>query len=500
MAGRYVLGIDTSTTATKAILVDADGTVVATASSEYAAETPQPLWSEQDPRLWWTGTCAAIRGALAAAGAGGDDVAAVGMDGQMHGMTLLDASGAVLRPAILWNDQRTAAECDEIRAAVGRERLIALTGNEALPGLTAPKILWVRRHEPDVWARIARVLLPKDAVRWWMSGDAAADVSDASGMGLLDHRARTWSGEVLDRLGIPAAWLPRLVEGPDVTGVVSAAAAAETGLRAGTPIVGGAGDQAANAVGLGIVDPGPLALSLGTSGVVFAAADAPVHDPDGWFHAFCHAVPGRWHLMGVMQSAAGSLRWLRDAIAPGVPFDTLVAEAAAVPPGADGLLFAPYLSGERHPHPDPTIRGAFVGLTLGHGRGHLVRAVLEGVAFGLRDNLDRIRAIGAPVTSARMSGGGTRSDTWRGILVDVLGVPLAGVATAEGAAFGAAVLAATGAGWFPDVAAAARAMVHPLPPVEPGPGAARYAELHGLFRQLYPALRGISADLGKEHA
>ncbi len=498
MSGRYVLGIDTSTTSTKAILVDAAGRVAGEASATYDADSPRPLWSEQDPRLWWRATGEAIRGVLARTGAHPDEVAAVGIDGQMHGMTLFDAAGEVLRPAILWNDQRTAAECDEIRTRVGRERLIRIAGNEAIAGLTAPKLLWVRNHEPEIWARVARVLLPKDAVRWWLTGDAASDVSDASGMLLLDHRKRDWSPELLDALEIPRAWLPRLAEGPEVTGVVSAAGAAATGLRAGTPVVGGGGDQAANAVGLGVVDPGPLALSLGTSGVVFAATDAPVHAADGWLHAFCHAVPERWHLMGVMLSAAGSLRWLHDAIAPEASFETLVAEAAAVPPGAEGLLFAPYLSGERHPHTDPRIRGAFVGLTLRHGRGHLVRAVLEGVAFGLRDMLDQLRATGAPVTSARMSGGGTRSDTWRGILADVLDVPLMGVATAEGAAFGAAVLAATGAGWYPDVAAASAAMVHPVDAAEPGPDAPRYAELHAIFRDLYPSLREVSYRLGEE--
>lgn len=498
MGGRLVLGIDTSTTATKAILVDGAGTVVGTASSAYEARSPRPLWSEQDPRLWWTGTCDAIRRVLAETRTDPAEIAAVGLDGQMHGLTLLDAAGEVLHPALLWNDQRTGAECDEIRELVGRERLIALTGNDALTGMTAPKILWIRRHHPEVWSRIARVLLPKDAVRFWLTGDAAADVNDAAGMLLIDHRTRTWSDEVLAALGIPRAWLPRLAEGPEVTGVVSAVGAAATGLRAGTPVVGGAGDQGANAVGLGVTDPGPLALSLGTSGVVFAATDAPVYEPEARLHGFAHAVPGRWCLMGVMLAAAGSLAWLRDAIAPDVPFDVLVAEAAAVPAGAEGLLFAPYLSGERHPHPDPRIRGAFVGLTLRHGRGHLVRAVLEGVAHGLRDNLDLMRATGAPVDAVRMSGGGTRSETWRRILADVLGVPLTGVATAEGAAFGAAVLAATGAGWFPTVGAAAAAMVHATDTVDPGPDAAIYDALHReAWAGLYPALRSTSYRLGE---
>ena len=384
----FVLGIDVSTTATKAVLVDETGAVRGVRTSEYGFSVPRPLWSEQDPGLWWDGAVNAIGALLASTGVAGADVVAIGLTGQMHGLVLLDAADRVLRPAILWNDQRTAAECETIRAAVGPERLIAITGNDALTGFTAPKLVWVRDHEPEVWRTVAHVLLPKDYLRLRLTGDHALDKADGAGTLLFDLAARDWSPEVLAALEIPAAWLPRTYEGPEITGTVTAAAAAATGLRAGTPVVAGGGDQAANAVGVGVVSPGTMALSLGTSGVVFAATDRPLYEPAGRVHAFCHAVPGRWHMMSVMLSAAGSLRWFRDALAPGVEFGDLVAAAAEVPAGSDGLLFLPYLSGERSPHPDPLARGAFVGLTVSHDRRHMTRAVLEGVAFGLRDGLD----------------------------------------------------------------------------------------------------------------
>jgi xylulokinase len=360
-----VLGIDVSTTATKAVLIDEAGTVVGIGVSEYGFDVPRPLWSEQDPASWWHGAVAAIGAALAAAGIGGSEVAAVGLTGQMHGLVLLDAADLVLRPAILWNDQRTAAACDAIRAAVGAERLIAVTGNDALTGFTAPKLVWVRDNEPDVWRRVAHVLLPKDYLRLHLTGVHALDKADGAGTLLFDLAARDWSPEVLAALRIDPAWMPPTFEGPQVTARITAAAAAATGLRAGTPVVAGGGDQAANAVGVGVVAPGTMALSLGTSGVVFAATDRPLYEPNGIVHAFCHAVPGRWHMMSVMLSAAGSLRWFRDALAPGMDFADLVAPAAEVPAGCDGLLFLPYLTGERSPYPDPLARGAFVGLALG---------------------------------------------------------------------------------------------------------------------------------------
>jgi len=485
----HVLGIDVSTTATKAVLIDESGAVRGIGAGEYALSVPRPLWSEQQPALWWDGAQAAVASVLASTGVAGGDVVAVGLTGQMHGAVLLDGMGEVLRPAILWNDQRTGAECDLIRRAVGPGRLIAITGNDALTGFTAPKLVWVRDHEPEVWRRIAHVLLPKDYVRLQLTGDYALDKADGAGTLLFDLAARDWSAEVLAALGIDPAWMPMTFEGPEITGVITAAAADATGLRPGTPVVAGGGDQAANAVGVGAVGVGTMALSLGTSGVIFATTGRPIIEPRGRVHAFCHAVPGRWHLMSVTLSAAGSLRWFRDALAPGVEFGDLVAQASGVPAGSEGLRFLPYLSGERSPHPDPLARGAFVGLTLAHDRRHLTRAVLEGVAFGLRDGLDLMIAAGMPApTQIRASGGGTVSPLWRQVLADVLGAEIATVNTSEGAAYGAGLLAAVGAGWFRTVEDAAAAFVMATPVAAPGPDVPAYAEAHAIYRDLYPAL------------
>jgi xylulokinase len=485
----YVVGIDASTTATKAVLVDEAGTVVGIGSSAYGYDIPQPGWTEQSAELWWDGAVVAIREVLASTGVAGEEVAAVGLTGQMHGLVLLDDADRVLRPAILWNDQRTARACDEIREAVGPERLIAITGNTALTGFTAPKLVWVRDHEPEVWSRVAHVLLPKDYVRLRLTGEHALDKADGAGTLLFDLEDRAWSPEVLDALRIDGRWLPPTFEGPEVTGDVTAAAAEATGLRAGTPVVAGGGDQSANAVGVGAVEPGVVALSLGTSGVVFATTERALRDPAGQVHAFCHAVPDRWHLMTVMLSAAGSLRWFRDTLAPGEDFGALVGSATEATAAFDGLFFLPYLTGERSPHPDPQARGAFVGLSITHDRAHLTRAVLEGVAFGLRDGLDQMTATGMPAPAQiRASGGGTASPLWRQILADVLDAELATVSTTEGAAFGAALLGAVGAGWHPTVEAAAATFVRVSPAASPGLDSARYAEAHATYRELYPAL------------
>jgi xylulokinase len=486
----FFVGIDASTTATKALLMDAAGQVAAVASSEYTYDTPRPLWTEQHPDLWWQATVASVRQVLAQAGVDPADVDAVGLTGQMHGLVLLDAAGEVLRPAILWNDQRTGAECDEIRERLGKARFIQITGNDALTGFTAPKILWVRHHEPELFARVRQILLPKDYVRFKLTGAYATDKAGASGTVLFDLRQRAWSPQVLAALGLDPVWLPPTFEGPAVTGQISLQAAEATGLRPGTPVVGGGGDQAAGAVGTGAVAEGVVSLSLGTSGVVFATANRPIVEPEGRLHAFCHAVPGKWHLMGVMLSAAGSLRWYRDALVPGVNFDDLLAPAAEVAPGSEGLLFLPYLTGERTPHPDPLARGAFVGLTVRHSQAHLTRALLEGVAFGLRDSFELMRTAGlAEVTQVRVTGGGARSPLWRQILADVLNVELVTVNTSEGAAYGAALLAATGAGVFPDVESACAATMRVTSSTPPGPAHRAYQEIYPLYRDLYPALQ-----------
>lgn len=484
-----VLGIDVSTTATKAILADEHGAVVGIGTAEYGVSVPQPGWSEQDPGLWWDGAQRAVASVLAESEIGADQVAAIGLTGQMHGAVLLDARGEVLRPAILWNDQRTAAECDLIRERVGFERLVATTGNDALTGFTAPKLVWVQRHEPETWRQVAHVLLPKDYLRYRLTGAFATDKADGSGTQLFDLAARDWSTEVLEALEIDPSVMPPTYEGPEATGTVSPEAASAIGLTPGTPVVAGGGDQAANGVGVGAVRPGVTALSLGTSGVVFATTDRPLYEPNGRVHAFCHAVPGRWHLMSVMLSAAGSLRWFRDALAPGEEFGALAEATDEVQAATDGLFFLPYLTGERSPHPDPLARGAFIGLTTSHDRRHLTRAVLEGVAFGLRDGLDLMIAAGMPrPEQIRASGGGLASPTWRQILADVLDAELVIPSTTEGAAFGAATLAAVGAGWFANVPSAADALVRTSPAASPGSARGAYAEAHATFRLLYPAL------------
>ncbi len=493
----YLLGIDVSTTATKALLIDTDGHVVATATKEYGFDTPHPLWSEQDPALWWHGTLTSIREVVTQAGIDPSTIRGIGLTGQMHGLVLLDEAGQVLRPSILWNDQRTAAECDEIRARIGKAQLIEYTGNDALTGFTAPKILWVRNHEPAIYARIRHILLPKDFVRYQLTGQPGMDVADGAGTLLIDLRHRTWSTDVLTALEIDPSWLPPLFEGPEITGYLTADAARAIGLPAGIPIMAGGGDQAAQGVGVGAVREGIIALTLGTSGVVFGSVNQPFFEPAGRLHAFCHAVPGRWHLMGVMLSAAGSLRWYRDTVAPGMSYDDLLAAAADVPPGCEGLIFLPYLTGERTPHPDPLARGAFIGLTVRHGLGHMTRAVLEGVAFGLRDSFELMKGIGlSEITQVRVSGGGARSPLWRQILADVLGSELVTVNTTEGAAFGAALLAGVGAGIWPTVDAACDATIRLTGSTTPTPAAvAHYNTVYGIYTKLYPTLKEIFPEL-----
>jgi len=493
-----LLGLDVSTTGAKALLIDEQGSVIGSATTPLSLSTPRPLWSEQDPYEWWEGTQASIRTVLTQTGIPGSGIKAIGLTGQMHGLVLLDQYGQVLRPAILWNDQRTGAQCDEIRRRLGKARLIQVTGNDALTGFTAPKVLWVQENEPEVYARARHILLPKDYVRYRLTGDYAMDVADGAGTILFDLKTRTWSPEVLDKLGIPPEWLPPTYEGPQITGYISRQAAEATGLAEGTPVVGGGGDQAAQAVGVGAVEPGIIALTLGTSGVVFAATQAPLIEPEGRLHAFCHAVPGRWHFMGVMLSAAGSLQWYRDTLASGVDFDMLIDEAKGVPAGSEGLLFLPYLTGERTPYPDPLARGAWVGLTVRHRMAHLTRAVLEGVAFGIKDSFTLIQQAGlGSIDQVRVSGGGAKSALWRQIMADVLGVELVTVNTTEGAAYGAALLAAVGAGVYDSVEAATQATIQITGRTSPSADAAVYPELYPLYRSLYPALSGVYQSLAR---
>jgi xylulokinase len=493
----YFLGIDVSTTGVKALLIDTAGEVIGTANTEQPLSTPQPLWSEQDPADWWNGALTSIRAVLADTGVDGGQIVALGLTGQMHGLTLLDEGGKVLRPAILWNDQRTGAQCDEIQARLGKAHLIQLTGNVALTGFTAPKILWVQQNEPEVYRRVRHILLPKDYVRYRLTGGFAIDRADGAGTILFDIRKRDWSVEMLKALDIPSEWLPKTYEGPEITGYVTEEAARLTGLKAGTPVTAGGGDQAAQAVGVGAVRPGIVALTLGTSGVVFATTGDAFIEPEGRLHAFCHSAPGRWHLMGVMLSAAGSLRWYRDTLAAGVGYDALLAPAAEVAMGSEGLLFLPYLTGERTPHPDPLARGAFVGLTVRHTQAHMTRAVLEGVAYGLRDSFELIKSAGlASIDQVRISGGGARSMLWRQILADTFNAELVTVNTTEGAAYGAALMAGVGAGAWSDVDAACEATVKVTGSTRPGAkGVTYYEKAYGFYRKLYPALKEISHGL-----
>jgi xylulokinase len=471
-----LVGIDVGTTGVKALAIDPQGAVLARVERSYPLSTPRPGWAEQDPELWWGAAESALEELRADAG----PPAGIGLSGQMHGLVALDASERVLRPAILWNDQRTAAECAEIERAIGLERLIELTGNRALPGFTAPKLLWLRRHEPEIYRRIAHVMLPKDYVRLRLCSERATDVADASGTLLLDVAHRRWSGEVLEALELDGAWLPEALESPAVSGRTPD----------GVPVAAGAGDQAAGALGVGVDRPGPLSVVLGTSGVVFAALEHFAADSQARVHAFCHAVPGAWHAMGVMLSAAGSLRWLRDTVATGVPYDELIAGAASWPAGTEGLVFLPYLAGERTPHADPDAPGAFAGLSVRHDRGALVRAVLEGVAFGLRDSLDLISSMGVRPQLGRASGGGARSEEWLRIVASVLELPLERVAVDEGAAFGAAILGGVAAGVWPEVHAGVAATVHARDRIEPLPAWVEvYSEERERYRALYPALQ-----------
>ena len=487
----YFLGIDTSTTSSKALLINEYGEVIAVASNPHTLQIPKPLWSEQDPREWWEAVSASIKSVLEKAGISGERIAAIGLTGQMHGLVLLDESGNVLRPAILWNDQRTQSQCDEIHQRIGKEKFIQITGNIALTGFTAPKILWVKENESNVFSQAKHVLLPKDYIRYKLTGEYAMDKADGAGTVLFDLKSRNWSDEILSALDIPRAWMPKTFEGIEFTGYVTEEAAFITGLKAGTPVAAGGGDQAAGAVGVGSVEPGVVALTVGTSGVVFATTPSALIEPDGRLHAFCHAVPGMWHFMGVMLSAAGSLQWYRDTLAPNMSFDDLLKEAESIPAGSEGLQFLPYLSGERTPHPDPLARGAFIGLTLRHSRAHMTRAVLEGVSFGLKDSFTLIQNAGlGAITQVRASGGGTKGALWRQILSSVLEAELVTVNTTEGAAYGAALLAGVGAGAWSDVISACKACVKitgsTLPDFEQ---ADIYRKAYSLYQELYPALK-----------
>jgi xylulokinase len=504
-----LLGIDIGTTGARAIVVDpASGRVVAEGTSEYPLHTPRPLWAEQDAGDWWRGAVAAVRMALGKArGTGPVDVTAIGLSGQMHGVVLVDAAGEPIGRSLIWCDGRTEQECADITSRLGAERLLELTANPALTGFSAPKLLWVRQHAPAEFERARKFLLPKDYVRLRLTGEYASEVSDASGTLLFDVVKRCWSDAMLEALQLDRSLLPPVHESPVVSARVSRAVAAELGLAPGTPVVGGGGDQAAGAVGAGIVRPGVVSSVIGSSGVVFAHATEPARDGLGRVHTFCHAVPGAWHVMGVTQGAGLSLRWFRDEVAGPLEkedarrhgrdvYDVLTETAASVPAGSDGLCFLPYLMGERTPHLDPRARGVWFGITAAHTRAHLVRSILEGVAYSLKDCLDILTEMGVAVGEVRASGGGGRSPFWRQVQADVFGVAVASLGIAEGPAYGAALLAGVGTGAWSSVAEACEATVRVSSRLAPNPDTrAAYARGHAVYKDLYKRLAPLYKEV-----
>jgi len=494
----HLLGIDVGTGGTRAVLLNSGGRVISAATAEHAPmSSPQIGWAEQSPEDWWRAACLAIKQCLAKSSTAAEEISGIGLTGQMHGLVLLDGHDQVLRPAIIWCDQRTEEECREITTQVGARRLIELTANPALTGFTLPKIRWVQRHEPQIWARVSSLMLPKDYIRFRLTGARAIDVADASGTLMFDVVHRRWSQPMLEISRVDEAYLPKVFESHEISGRLNEEGARLSGLRTGIPVVAGAGDQAAGAVGMGIVKPGAVSATIGTSGVVFAATSKPVLEPRGRIHTFCHALPDRWHVMGVTQGAGLSLRWFRDQFGSGKddgrdPYERLAEEAAKTRPGADGLLWTPYLMGERTPHLDPNARGALVGITAQHTRAHIIRAILEGVAFSLRDSLTLFQEIGVPIESIRLGGGGARSPLWQQIQADIYGMPVELIEADEGAAYGAALLAGVGIGAWPSVEVACETAVRVAKRVQPNPKTAALMNLqYQEYRKLYPSLQGV---------
>ncbi len=502
----YTIGVDIGTSGAKSLLIDPDGNIIAESSAGYGVSMPKPLWSEQDPEDWWNATVKTIRAVVKQGRVKAADVKAIGLSGQMHGSVFLDKAGKVLRPALLWNDSRTAAECAEItEKAGGREELIRMVANPAMTGFTAPKILWLRNNEPKRFEKLRTVLLPKDEIRRRLTGEIATDVSDASGMLLLDVRNRCWSDELLGKLQLDKSLLGTVYESEQVTGTLRPEIAQKLGLTSACQVVGGAGDCAAGAVGNGIVKAGVLTASLGTSGVMFVHCDQPQYDKLGRLHTFCHAVHGKWHMMGVTLSAAGSLQWFVENLCielaqrRGVdPYAEMSVEAAAVAAGSGGLLFAPYLAGERTPHADPNARGCFVGLTSSHKRGHLARAVMEGVAMSLRDSLEIIHSLGVPVREMRLSGGGAKSSLWKQIFADVMDQTACTINAEQGPAYGVALLAAVGSGQYKSIEEACKATIEVVHKTQPKKAAVKtYQKLYPIYQSLYGSLQPTFQQLSE---
>ena len=494
----YWMGIDTGTGGTRALLVDERGRLAAGFTAPHQdMRMERPLWAEQDPLDWWRAAREAIRGVLVEAGASGRDVQGIGLSGQMHGLVILDKDSKVIRPALIWCDQRSQPQVDWINQTVGRDNVLAWTANPVLTGFTLPKLIWVRDNEPANFDRVRKMLLPKDYIRFRLTGEFSSEVSDASGTSLFDVVNRRWSWEMMDALRLDRGILPPVVESSEVTGRITPEVAAETGLAAGTPVVGGGGDQASSAVGNGIVEPGIVSCTLGTSGVVFAHMEKVAYDKPGRVHTFCHAVKGKWHVMGVTQGAGLSLQWFRNQLAPGADYDTLTAEAATAPAGSQGLFWLPYLMGERTPHLDAAARGGWVGITAKHTRADLIRSLIEGVSYSQKDCLSIIEDLGIAVRSVRASGGGAKSAFWRQLLADIFEKPVVRLETQEGSAYGAALLALAGTGAYGSVPEVCQAAIHELDSLQPRAAMARvYASGYQVYRSLYPALKPIYGMIG----
>ncbi|MHB9024119.1 MAG: xylulokinase [Armatimonadota bacterium] len=506
----YLLGIDIGTSGTKTLLIDVSGRIIASATYEYPLSTPHPLWAEQHPDDWWKATVLGIKEVLRESGIDAGEIAGVGLSGQMHGSVFLDSNNLIIRPAILWCDQRTAEQCAWITERAGRETVVAETLNPVLTGFTAPKIVWLQQKEPQAWAQVEKILLPKDYIRFRLTEEYATEVSDASGTSLLNVTKRAWSEPMMAACNVTESMLPKVFESPEVSGKICAHAASLTGLKEGTPVVGGGGDQAAGAVGNGIVEEGIASCSVGTSGVLFAHMRQPHTDKYLRTHTFCAAVPGEWHVMGVQLSSGGSLRWYRDAIADcevGVaravgidPYEILMQEAATAPAGCEGLIFLPYLTGERTPYPDPYARGVFFGLTLRHTKADMVRSVLEGVSYGLRDSLEIFHEMGVNPSQIRLSGGGARSKLWRQIQADIYGRECVTINVEEGPAFGVALLAGVGTGLYPSVQDACSQTIQVADRTVPiAEHSAAYARYYPIYRSLYASLKDEFLAVAKAH-
>lgn len=497
------IGLDIGTSSVKALLVSPAGEVLKTSSPEYPFQTPKPLWAETDPDVWWEATKQAIRSLLE--GTDPASISSVGLTGQMHGMVALDGSGQVLRPCIMWNDQRSHQECKEIMSLVGESKVLELTGNPVLAGFTAPKVLWIQKNEPEIFKQVSKILLPKDFIRYKLTGEFFTDVSDASGTSLLNVGQRCWSEQMLDAMGWDKSLFPEVSESTEMTSKISSFGSEATGLPKGIPVAAGGGDCAAQAVGNGIIEEGKISVTLGTSGVVFAHSEQYKIEPEGKLHAFCHAVPGKWHLMGVMLSAAGSFQWYKNSLGDaedlmekegkGNAYDIMTQNAKEVNPGSDGLFFLPYLSGERTPHPDPHAKGCFIGMSLRHQKPHLTRAVLEGVSFGLNDSLGLMRNLGIQPSEVQLSGGGTRSALWKQILADIFNTPCSMVSAREGAAYGAAMLASVGSGQHESLDAATKIWIKTIEKISPSKDVEQYQKYYQIYQKIYPRLKETFSEI-----